>query len=133
MKLIQYSGYYLVATGMIHNLLGVLLGWDTLNDMHRLGWFSSTVVEGRMLFDREAISWFLISGCFWVLFGLLLQKALDHGVVPPTSLGWGFVVMGAVVAFIMPVSGAYLFIIQGGILIYGRRQMLANQNKTLSF
>ncbi|WP_175573065.1 MULTISPECIES: DUF6463 family protein [Thalassotalea] len=119
MKIMQYSGYYLLATGILHNIIGLSLGWSSLVAMHQDGWFFSTLVNNQMAFDREAISWFLITGCFWMLFGLMLQKALNEGYCPPLSLGWGFVFIGVIVAVIMPISGAYLFIIQGAILIIG--------------
>lgn len=126
MKAMKYSGYYLFATGVIHNLLGLTLGWSSLIGMHHDGWLFSTVVNGQMAFDREAISWFLISGTFWMLFGLMLQKALNEGFIPPLSLGWGFIAIGITIAVIMPISGAYLFIVQGVILLMG-----SSSNKTL--
>ncbi len=127
MKIIKYSGYYLLATGVIHNLIGLVLGWPSLVDMHQDGWLFSTEDNGQVAFDRAAISWFLISGTFWVLFGLMLQKALNEGFTPPSSLGWGFISIGTIVAIIMPISGAYLFIIQGIILVNS-----SSQNKPLT-
>ncbi|MBT0588046.1 DUF6463 family protein [Alteromonas oceanisediminis] len=115
----KYSGYYLLFTGVIHNIIGLLLGWPVLMDMHRDVWFASTIVNGEMQFDREAIIWFLNAGCFWIMFGWTLQKAINQGFTPPRSLGWGFAIIGVINVIILPVSGAYLFIIQGGILIYG--------------
>ncbi len=125
----KYSGYYLVATGVIHSLIGLALGWNTLQAMHQDNWFASTIINDQMLFDREAIVWFLLSGFFWVLFGLMLQKALDDGFIPPMSLAWGFILIGSIAAIIMPISGAYLFIIQGIILLLGTQK--SNNNKTL--
>lgn len=115
----KYSGYYLVATGIIHSIIGLALGWNILQAMHQDNWFASTMLGDQVLFDREAISWFLLSGFFWILFGLMLQKALNEGFIPPLSLAWGFILIGTIVAIIMPISGAYLFIIQGFILLFG--------------
>lgn len=115
----KYSGYYLIGTGVIHSLIGLALGWNTLLDMHQDSWFASTMVGDQILFDREAISWFLLSGFFWVLFGIMLQKALDEGFIPPVSLAWGLLIIGIIIAIIMPISGAYFFIIQGIILLLG--------------
>ncbi|MEP2653615.1 MAG: DUF6463 family protein [Paraglaciecola sp.] len=116
----KYSGYYLILTGVVHSIIGLVLGWDILLDMHHDNWFASTVFEGEVIVDREAISWFLFSGFFWVIFGLMLQKAIEQGFVPPLSLAWGFIIMGLVMAVIMPVSGAYLFIVQGIVLLRRR-------------
>ncbi|MDP2562798.1 DUF6463 family protein [Psychrobium sp. 1_MG-2023] len=118
----KYSGHFLTITGIIHTLIGLVLGWPIIVDMHNAGWFSSTVIDGQMMFDREAISWFLFAGLFWVIFGLTLQSAIAQGFNPPKSLGWGFVVIGIIVAIIMPASGAYLFIIQGAILVFGHHR-----------
>ncbi|WP_438463227.1 DUF6463 family protein [Marinomonas sp. PE14-40] len=115
----KYSGYYLIATGILHSVIGLILGWETLLAMHQDNWLASTMIGDQILFDREAISWFLLSGVFWILFGLMLQKALDEGFIPPVSLAWGFILIGIIVAIIMPVSGAYFFIIQGIVLLLG--------------
>ena len=125
----KYSGYYLIATGILHSVIGLILGWETLLAMHQDNWLASTMIGDQILFDREAISWFLLSGFFWILFGLMLQKALDDGFIPPVSLAWGFVLIGILVAIIMPISGAYLFIVQGIILLLGRKK--ANSIKPL--
>lgn len=125
----KYSGYYLIATGILHSVIGLILGWETLLAMHQDNWLASTMIGDQILFDREAISWFLLSGIFWILFGLMLQKALDEGFIPPVSLAWGFVLIGILVAIIMPISGAYLFIVQGIILLLGRKK--ANSIKPL--
>ncbi|PAJ74506.1 hypothetical protein CJF42_10300 [Pseudoalteromonas sp. NBT06-2] len=119
----KYSGYYLVFTGVIHNLIGLVLGWQTLVDMHQDNWFSSTIVNGQIMFQREAIVWFLLTGFFWILFGFMLQKALKEGFTPSLYLAWGFITIGIVIAIIMPISGAYLFIIQGAVLLTGLRKI----------
>lgn len=115
----KYSGYYLLLTGIIHNLLGLAMGWPILLEMHQDGWFNAIEAEGKMLFERSAISWFLITGFFWMMFGWMLQKAIEKGFTPPLSLAYSFVVIGSAVAYLMPVSGAYLFIVQGIILWFG--------------
>ncbi len=127
MNAMKYSGYYLVFTGVIHNHIGLLMGWQSLVGMHNDNWFSSTIVNGEMLFQREAIVWFLLTGFFWILFGFMLQKALKEGFTPPASLAWGFITIGIAIAIIMPVSGAYLFIVQGIILAIGSKKLKAGK------
>jgi len=117
MNYTKYSGYFLIGTGVIHSIIGVLLGWPTLVSMHESGWLASTIVNGEMAFNREAILWFLTLGAFWIVFGLCLQKMIDQGFIPPKSLGWGFIVIAAVLIIIVPVSGAYFFLIQGTLIL----------------
>jgi len=119
MKMIKYSGHFLIITGVVHNLIGLMMGWPILLSMHQDGWFATTELDGVMLFDRAAITWFLITGTFWLVFGLTLKKVLSEGFIPPPSLGWSFMALGIIIAIIMPVSGAYLFIVQGALLVTG--------------
>jgi len=121
MNYTKYSGYFLIGTGVIHSIIGVLLGWPTLVSMHESGWLASTIVNGEMAFNREAILWFLTLGAFWIVFGLCLQKMIDQGFIPPRSLGWGFIVIAAVLIIIVPVSGAYFFLIQGALILMPSR------------
>lgn len=115
----KYSGYYLLFTGIIHNLIGLVMGRPILMNMHQEGWFDVIEGSGQILFDRSAISWFLITGFFWMMFGWTLQKAIEQGFIPPVSLAYSFIIIGAGVAYLMPMSGAYLFIVQGIILWFG--------------
>lgn len=48
MKAMKYSGYYLIATGILHNLIGLLMGWSSLMAMHQDGWLFSTMVNGQL-------------------------------------------------------------------------------------
>jgi len=124
----KYSGYYLCATGVLHNVIGVILGWPILVLMNQHGWLASTVINGQMLFDREAILWFLSLGAFWVVLGLALQSALDQGFKLPRYLGWGFALLAAVLIIIVPQSGAYLLLVQGGLIILGDKRQIAGED-----
>jgi len=125
--MIKYSGHFLIITGIIHNLIGLIMGWPILVSMHQESWYASTVLDGQMLFDREAIIWFITSGTFWIAFGLTLKKLLAEGFIPPSSLGWSFIIIGIALVVIMPVSGAYLFIVQGALLVYGCGRLTSAQ------
>ncbi|MBQ4861593.1 hypothetical protein J8L98_07810 [Pseudoalteromonas sp. MMG013] len=120
MNLTKYSGYALFFTGVLHTMIGVILGWPTLLEMHDSGWFSATITNGEMNFKREAITWFLLTGAFWITFGHVLQTMIKQGLKVPLQLGWSFIFLGTITAYIMPVSGAYLFIIQGALIVLNR-------------
>lgn len=119
MKLMKYSGYYLVATGIFHCLIGTYYGWQSLVNMHNDHWFSSIFINDEPIFDRLAIVWFLISGVMMIMLGLFLQKALKEGFIPPLSLAWGLIAIGIVLVFLSPFESAYLLLIQGFILLFG--------------
>ncbi|MDO3385655.1 DUF6463 family protein [Gilvimarinus sp. SDUM040013] len=129
MKIIVFSGYFLVFTGLIHSFAGIILGWSVLLEMHEEFWFATTIIDSRIQFDREAIVWFLNVGFLWMLIGWMLQKSANQGFIPPESLGWGLFFMGFLTVIIMPISGAYLLIFQGAMLIYGTRKAQSNSKK----
>lgn len=113
MSLYKNSGFILIGIGVIHNVFGLVFGWNILFDMHQAGWIGSTMEQGKMLFERESIIWFLFSGCCLMMIGALVQHLLKHHINPPVWFGYALMAIGGVLAFIMPESGVYLIIITG--------------------
>lgn len=124
MKLMKYSGYYLVVTGVYHTLMGGYYGWQPLVNMHNEYWFSSVFLNDKPIFDRLAIIWFLIAGFMMIILGLCLQKALKEGFIPPLSLAWGLIIIGISLIFLSPFSSAYLLLAQGFILLFGIPELI---------
>ncbi len=123
----KYSGYYLFGTGVIHTLIGVALGWQQILDMHQAGWWMSTITpEMTPIFDREFVLWFIVSGVFWMLFGALLQTMLKQGFQIPRYLGWSLLAITLPMIVIIPISGAYFFLIQAVLLILGDKSDPSN-------
>ncbi len=119
MQAIKFSGYYLLATGVIHSAVGLIMGWSILVGMHQAGWWNTVEAGGQINFARSAILWFLVLGFFWMLLGYLMQQWLRYSDRPlPALLGWGMLAAGVLVAFILPVSGAWLFIPQGLLILW---------------
>eukprot|EP01130_Rhizamoeba_saxonica_P017719 TRINITY_DN8650_c0_g1_i1.p1 TRINITY_DN8650_c0_g1~~TRINITY_DN8650_c0_g1_i1.p1 ORF type:complete len:126 (-),score=8.69 TRINITY_DN8650_c0_g1_i1:49-426(-) len=111
MRLIKYAGHYITATGIFHNLVGLFFGGTTLLEMHRDGWFRSTInPDSSQNFERETIFWFLVTGASWMLTGGLMQHFIDKGFEMPRFLGWSILALGLSSVFIMPESGFYLLL-----------------------
>lgn len=123
MKLARYSGWYLLATGIIHNAIGVIMGWEILLGIHRDGWWNTIESAQGIDFARSAITWFLVLGFFWMMMGWLMQVWQREVHKPlPVMIGWGMLAMGVWVAVMVPASGAWLVILQGLIVILDRRR-----------
>jgi len=122
MKTSKYAGHALIAIAIIHSTLGIALGWPILTAMHHDGWLASTMVNGKLDMSREAITWFLLSGYFWLLLGALMITLVKHGVELPRYLGWNFLGMAAVMIIIMPASGAYFFIVVSLMILYSKNE-----------
>ncbi|HEY7885128.1 MAG TPA: DUF6463 family protein [Cellvibrionaceae bacterium] len=126
MKLAQYSGWYLVATGVIHNTIGLVMGWDILAGIHHDGWWHTVENAEGIDFARSAIVWFLVLGFFWMIMGHLMQAWLKLTAKPlPLAVGWGMVAVSVWVALVLPISGAWLVIAQGIIIIVDRGKRAA--------
>jgi len=69
MKLSQNSGNLLIGTGVIHNLLGFIMGRETLAQIVSSGFVNS--INDQM--DRNAIFWFLFGGFMMMILGKLMQ------------------------------------------------------------
>ena len=112
----RYSGWLLVATGLIHCLIGLLAGGDVLAQMHNQGWWDSAQPTNGD-FAPFAMLWFQCCGFFWIVLGLLMQHCLRVTGLPlPAWLGWSLLGSGALIAFLLPASGAWLLLPQGWLI-----------------
>ncbi|TGG92913.1 hypothetical protein E4656_12385 [Natronospirillum operosum] len=120
MRLYLISGWLLVAIGVLHNSIGLVMGWPILTAIVAEGGWNTIEAGGQMHFDRSAILWFLLTGCFWMLLGYLMQSWIRVVQAPlPKVIGWGLLAAGVVVAFLLPASGAWLFIPLGLLVLLG--------------
>ena len=121
-RLARYSGWYLLATGIIHNAIGLIAGGSILAGIHQDGWWNTIESAAGINFERSAIVWFLVLGFFWMLMGYLMQAWQRETRKPlPAIIGWGLLANGIWVAIMLPASGAWLVLLQGVILIWARR------------
>lgn len=104
------TGWFLVSIGFIHCVIGVLLSWGTLVEWHASGWWHSIETRQGMHMDRFAALWFQVSGVSWVMMGWLMQQWLNRFDMLPKNLGWALFAMGLLVLFVLPISGAWLFL-----------------------
>ncbi|MEZ5702490.1 MAG: DUF6463 family protein [Burkholderiaceae bacterium] len=80
--------------------------------------------------DRFAALWFQVSGVSWAIMGLLMQQWLDRVGALPTTMGWALLLMGAFVAYVLPISGAWLFVVLGLHLI-GMHARISTSNEVI--
>ncbi len=107
---IKRSAYFLIATGILHTVVGLIVGFEVLSSMVQEGLFNTT----QLKFDREAIYWFLFSGFAIILGGLLIHE-LNH---IPKSFSWSLLLLSLLGVFIMPVTGLWLVIPQAIYMIW---------------
>ncbi|WP_345232627.1 DUF6463 family protein [Hymenobacter saemangeumensis] len=122
MKLWKKSGTLLIATGIIHNAVGLLAGWPVLASMAAAG-FVNTIGPGTAEMDRNAIFWFLFSGFLMLLLGKMMQDAIKLRQQPvPAYLGYCLLLLSVAGCLIMPASGFWLVLPQAVLIIYANRK-----------
>ena len=114
-----WRGKSLFAIGVIHNVVGFLIGYQILGEMLREGLFN-TITEQH---DRNAVFWFIFSGFALMLFGATVDWMERSVKDLPRFLGPSFLVLTVVGAFIMPESGFWLLFVPSiGMLVRGQRE-----------
>lgn len=124
MNLWRYSGWMLIATGVLHNIIGIVVGWEILSAMIADGIWNSIEAAGEASaqWTRAAMLWFLMLGFAWIMLGTLMQNTIRHSNRPlPRVWGWLLLANGILVAVILPASGAWLFLPQGLIILLAKQ------------
>ena len=113
-KFWKYSGIFLIATGILHSVVGIAMGKEYLLGIIKDGFFNTTQND----FPRGLAFWFLLCGIFFIILGQVLHYYIKKERQPaPNILGYWLLGVGAVGCIIIPVSGFWLFIPQALIII----------------
>lgn len=107
----KLSGRLLILTGVIHNVVGLLMGYPYLLEMWQAGLWNS--VDPHM--SRMVIFWFLFSGFLLIMLGQMVTH-YNHPV--PKEFSWSLLVLSVLGSFMMPVSGLWLLIPQALYLLW---------------
>ena len=105
-KTFPLVGWSLVIIGIIHNLFGLVAGWQLLldaADAGLIGVWDAPPARGR-------IFWFLVTGFALIAIGLLAAQLERSGVAIP----WSFIVFFGLLTLtgviLMPASGFWLLL-----------------------
>jgi hypothetical protein len=118
MNLSKNTGNLLIATGVLHNIIGFVMGWSVLTEIARSGFVNSINEE----MDRNAIFWFLFAGFLMMILGKLMQDYLKAEFRLPRSLGISMLVLSIIGCIMMPVSGFWLVIPQAILILLPNRK-----------
>jgi hypothetical protein len=103
-------GWLLMAIGVIHCGIGFILGRDIFAAWNEAGWWHSIERTDHLHMDRFALLWFQVAGLGWIAMGWLMQQWLQRFGTLPQALGWVLLATGVLVAYVLPISGAWLFL-----------------------
>ena len=117
-KIWKYSGIFLVATGILHSVVCIVMGKDNLWGIIKDGLFNS-IQENDFL--RGMSFWSLLFGVSIIILGHLLHFYIKKEQQPaPNFLGYWLLILGIIGCIIMPVSGFWLIIPQALIIIFAK-------------
>jgi hypothetical protein len=119
----KLSGRLLIATGVIHNIVGVLIGYPYLLEMWQAGLWNS--VDPHL--GRIAIFWFLLFGFLLMMVGQVLATSTRP---VPKAFGWSLLAVSTLSALMMPVSGLWLVIPQAIYLLWQPKAGLPTSSRT---
>ena len=120
-KLWKYSGIFLVVTGILHSVIGVILGKDYLWSIHENGLFSNTV--GDDAFRAFAFSWFITWGIIVIILGHVLHFYTKREQKPaPFFVGFYFLGLSLIGCILLPVSDFWLFIPVALVILFAKRK-----------
>lgn len=118
MKLWKYSGTFMIATAIIHNLVGFVMGWSVLQDIARDGFVNSVIEQ----MDRNAIFWFLFSGFIMLLLGIIMHNMIREQQKPvPKYIAYHLLVLSVIGCIMMPASGFWIVLPQCAIIIFSKK------------
>ncbi len=118
-KLWRFSGIYLIVTGIIHIIVGLILGKDIYLNMLRDGFLNSVNSD----FTRGFAFWFFLFGVLLVFYGYTLQYNIKREQRPsPLHVGYFLLILGIFGCLVEPVSGFWLVFPQALIIILAKRK-----------
>jgi hypothetical protein len=121
--MLKVSGYWLIATSIIHVLVGLLVFNEPLAEIARNGWFNAVAPNPfAPYFDREDAFWFMMATPFIFTVGQLCFWSQARQIILPAFLGWTMLATATVGCFIEPISGFWLLIPPSFLILAASRQ-----------
>jgi hypothetical protein len=115
----KYSGIFLIATGILHSVVGIVLSKDDLWAIIKEGLFNTVKDDD---FSRGLAFWFLVCGVIIIILGHVLHYYIKREQKPaPVFLGYYLLGISVIGCIVIPVSGFWLFIPQALIILFARR------------
>ncbi|MBD1835264.1 hypothetical protein H6F61_21890 [Cyanobacteria bacterium FACHB-472] len=121
--MLQISGYWLLLTSLVHVLVGLWLFAEPLAEIAGNGWFNAVAPDPfNPYFDREDAFWFMMATPSIFTAGLLCFWAQAKQFPLPSFLGWILLTTATVGCLIEPISGFWLLIPPGFLILAASRK-----------
>ncbi len=118
------GGWVAIVGSVIHLVLTSYTHAGVWTDIVSAGWWNTVTLRPRTEQLRVAETFWITPGSFAVpllVLGIFVVFSAREGHRVPGALGWILAAWGAVGASLMPMSGAWLFIVVGLLFVAGDR------------
>src|SRR5438128_348326 len=123
-----WLAFFFMLTAVAHALVGLAIFHDPLVAIARDGFVNG--VEPQLLarglpayFDREAAFWFMLYAPILLMIGLVTRRAIEvQDVVVLRLIGWTMLFTGGAGVLAMPVSGFWIVLVLGGLVLRAARR-----------
>jgi len=113
----KYSGILLIATGILHSVVGIIAMSNDLWAILKDGLLNAVGAD----VDRNLALWFLVCGIFIIILGQVLHHYIKKEQKPaPKFLGYWLLGVPIIGCIIAPVTGFWLFIPQALIILFAK-------------
>jgi hypothetical protein len=130
MKMKRISGYLLLILGFLHVALGVVSGWPQVKAIFAYGVWNAlgqqpqaACINNLVCMQLNAIWWFISLGLMIILFGALciwIERTLKRAI--PAFIGWLLLVISAMGAVVIPISGFWLVLAIAIYMLFSARK-----------
>jgi hypothetical protein len=116
-KIWKYSGILLAATGVLHTIVAIFIGWKSFVGMLNDGLLNSVGDDTQ----RSLALWFLVCGVMLILGGGMLHHYIRKAQLPPPRwFAWWMIVLSVLGCVLVPASGFWLFLPQAAIILLAK-------------
>jgi hypothetical protein len=118
------GGWVAIAGSLIHLVLTSSTRAGVWADIISAGWWNTITLRPSASQLQAAEAFWITPGSFAVpllVLGILVVFSVTEGHRVPGALGWILAAWGVVGASLMPISGAWLFIVVGALFVAGDR------------
>lgn len=121
--MLRVAGYWLIATSIVHVVVGLLVFTEPLAKIASDGWFNTVAPDPfNPYFDREDAFWFMMATPSIFTVGQLCFWSQARQITLPAFLGWTMLATATVGCFIEPISGFWLLIPPSFLILVASRQ-----------
>lgn len=111
----KLSGRLMFLTGIIHTIVGVILGYSAINEISHREYFN--VIAQNI--NLEYHFWFIFCGLIIIMLGQLLHVFIQKTQEPaPKFLCYSIMTISIIGCILIPASGFWLFIPQALIILF---------------